>query len=136
MSENDNREQFGIPRDPQASGTIPEEQKASGQQQGGSDKREQFSIPRDPQASEVIPEEQKASGQRAENGSRDGEGDGQANGSQQAQAQEESRQGQHGAVGELIEIKGVVVDVRFDADEIPEIYNALTASFEVEGVES
>ncbi len=98
-----------------------------------SDKREQFNIPRDPQASQSIPEEQQASGQQqVENGSRDGEGDGQANGGQQTQAQEESRQQAGGGVGEVLEIKGVVIDVRFDEDTIPEIYNALTVEFETE----
>ncbi|MCA1740476.1 MAG: hypothetical protein LC740_17130, partial [Actinobacteria bacterium] len=136
MSESDKREQFGIPRDPQAPGTIPEEQKGSGQQQSESDQREQFNIPRDPQATESIPEEQQGSGQRVESGSRDGDQDGQANGGQQTQDEEESqREGQRG-VGEVVEIKGVVVDIRFHPDEIPEIYNALTVSFEVEGVEN
>jgi F-type H+-transporting ATPase subunit beta len=100
-----------------------------------SDKREQFGIPRDSQASESIPEEQQTSGQRVEDGSRDGEQDGQGNGGQQTQAQEESRREGQGGVGEVVEIKGVVVDIRFHSDEIPEIYNALTISFEVEGVE-
>jgi F-type H+/Na+-transporting ATPase subunit beta len=98
-----------------------------------SDKREQFNIPRDPQASESIPDEQQtAPQQQVENGSRDGEGDGRADGGQQTQTQEESRQEAGGGVGELLEIKGVVVDVRFDEDELPEIYNALTVSFENE----
>ena len=138
----DEREQFGIPRDPRATESIPEEQKAGGQkaggqpaggqQQGDSDKREQFGIPRDPQASERVPEEQQAGGQRVENGSQDGNQDGRANGGRQAQAQEESGQGVGGGVGAVVEIKGVVVDVRFNEDDIPEMFNALKVEFEIE----
>jgi F-type H+/Na+-transporting ATPase subunit beta len=97
-----------------------------------SDNRDHFNIPRDQQASESIPEEQRASGQRVENGSRDGEQqDGQVDGGRQAQAQEESNQEGQGGVGEVVEIKGVVVDVRFDEDDIPEIFNALKVEYEV-----
>jgi F-type H+-transporting ATPase subunit beta len=97
-----------------------------------SDDRDHFNIPRDQQASESIPEEQRASGQRVENGSRDGEQqDGQVDGGRQAQAQEESNQEGQGGVGEVVEIKGVVVDVRFDEDDIPEIFNALKVEYEV-----
>ncbi|MDQ4106224.1 MAG: F0F1 ATP synthase subunit beta, partial [Actinomycetota bacterium] len=35
-----------------------------------------------------------------------------------------------GGVGEVIEVKGPVVDVRFAGDEIPEIFNALTVPLE------
>jgi F-type H+-transporting ATPase subunit beta len=97
-----------------------------------SDDRDHFNVPRDQQASESIPEEQRASGQRVENGSRDGEQqDGQVDGGRQAQAQEESNQEGQGGVGEVVEIKGVVVDVRFDEDDIPEIFNALKVEYEV-----
>jgi F-type H+-transporting ATPase subunit beta len=115
VSESDKREQFGIPRDPQATERISEEQQASGQQASG---------------------QQQSSGQRIENGSRHGEQDGQANGGHQAQAQEESRDGTQGSVGEVVEIKGVVVDVRFPEDEMPEIFNALKVEFEVEDGEA
>ncbi len=117
------KEQFGIPRDQQASENIPEEQQTSGQQSEG---KEQFGIPRDSQATE-----------RAGNGTRGATEDGQQTDGQQAtQTQEESQQQAGGGVGQIVEIKGVVVDVRFDPDEIPEIYNALTVSFEVEDVEN
>ncbi|MDQ3892159.1 MAG: F0F1 ATP synthase subunit beta [Actinomycetota bacterium] len=39
-------------------------------------------------------------------------------------------------MGEVVEIKGVVVDVRFDEDELPEIFNALKAEFETEDGET
>jgi F-type H+-transporting ATPase subunit beta len=38
-------------------------------------------------------------------------------------------------VGTVIEVKGPVVDVRFKPEEIPEIYNALTVSFGIDGDE-
>jgi F-type H+-transporting ATPase subunit beta len=38
-------------------------------------------------------------------------------------------------VGTVVEIKGPVVDVRFSPEDIPEIYNALTVKFEVDGEE-
>ena len=78
------------------------------------DKREHFNIPTSEQAA-----------QQAENGSRDGSQDGQA-----AQAQEETREGTQGGVGEVVEIKGVVVDARFDEDEMPNLFNALTIEIE------
>jgi len=37
-----------------------------------------------------------------------------------------------GGLGKIIEVKGPVVDVRFDPQEIPEIYNALLVEFEPE----
>ncbi|WP_084709371.1 F0F1 ATP synthase subunit beta [Rubrobacter aplysinae] len=37
-----------------------------------------------------------------------------------------------GGLGRIIEVKGPVVDVRFEAEEIPEIYNALLVEFEPE----
>jgi F-type H+/Na+-transporting ATPase subunit beta len=139
VSESDNREHFSIPRDSEAPEQASGAQQDSGQQQSSgqqSDQREHFGIPRDPQASEQASGAQQTSEQQVENGSRDGESDGRADGGQQAQAQEESRQEAQGGVGELLEIKGVVVDIRFHEDELPEIYNALTVSFEVEGVEN
>ncbi|MDQ4043794.1 MAG: F0F1 ATP synthase subunit beta [Actinomycetota bacterium] len=48
----------------------------------------------------------------------------------------ESREGTGGGVGEVVEIKGVVVDVRFNEEEIPEIFNALKVEFEAEEGES
>ncbi len=97
-----------------------------------SDKREKFNIPRDPQAPEQASGEQRTSGQQVENGAHDGEGDGRTNGGRQAQAQEESGQGVGGGIGEVVEIKGVVVDVRFNEDDIPEIFNALKVEYEIE----
>jgi F-type H+-transporting ATPase subunit beta len=95
---------------------------------GGSDQREQFGIPRDEQASSQAA----TSGQQAEDGAgSNGHEDGQA-----TQTQEESAQQVGGGVGKLVEIKGVVVDVRFDEDELPEIYNALTVTFETEDAQS
>jgi F-type H+/Na+-transporting ATPase subunit beta len=79
-----------------------------------------------------IPTEEEVD-QQAENGGARGEqGDGQVDGQQQAAAQTESREGTGGGVGEVVEIKGVVVDVRFDEEEIPEIFNALKVEFEAE----
>jgi F-type H+/Na+-transporting ATPase subunit beta len=50
-----------------------------------------------------------------------------------AQTPQESPNGsdgvKQGGLGTIVEIKGPVVDVRFSADEIPEIYNALTVEF-------
>ena len=40
-----------------------------------------------------------------------------------------------GGLGRIIEVKGPVVDARFDSEEIPEIYNALTLEFQPEGEE-
>src|SRR5918997_6357707 len=39
-------------------------------------------------------------------------------------------------VGTVVEVKGPVVDVRFPAEEIPEIYNALTVPLSVDGGET
>jgi len=132
VSESDNRERFGIPRDPEATEKIPEEQQASGQRQSESDNREHFGIPRDPQASEKVTEQRQTG-----NGSHDG--DGQQSNEQRTpssgdgqEAQEESEQKQQGGVGKVVEIRGVVVDIRFAPEDIPEINNALTTSFETE----
>jgi F-type H+-transporting ATPase subunit beta len=85
------------------------------------EKRDYFRIPTEGEAD-----------QRAENGGvRSGQEDGQAGG-QAVGAQEEPRQGAQGGIGEVVEIKGVVVDVRFHEDELPEIFNALKAEFETE----
>ncbi|HZB82841.1 MAG TPA: F0F1 ATP synthase subunit beta [Rubrobacteraceae bacterium] len=94
-----------------------------------SERQEHFGIPREPQASERASEQQQ---QQVEDGSPDGSQDGQ----QATQTQEESQQQVGGGVGELLEIKGVVVDVRFKEDDLPEIYNALTVSFETEDGEN
>ncbi len=89
------------------------------------EKRDYFRIPTEGEAD-----------QRAENGGvRSGQEDGQAGG-QAVGAQEESRQEAQGGIGEVVEIKGVVVDVRFDEDEMPEIFNALKAEFETEDGET
>ena len=89
------------------------------------EKRDYFRIPTEGEAD-----------QRAENGGvRSGQEDGQAGG-QAVGAQEESRQEAQGGIGEVVEIKGVVVDVRFDEDELPEIFNALKAEFETEDGET
>ncbi len=131
MSESDKRDQFGVPREERASIEIPTEPQVSGEgassegSSGGSDQREQFGIPREQQASE------RASEQQAEDGAQDGSQDG-----QQATQEEAQQQQVGGGVGKLIEVKGVVVDVRFNEDEIPEIYNALTVSFETEDAAS
>ena len=135
MSESDKRDQFGVPREEEASIEIPTEPQMPGRgapsgegASGGSDQREQFGIPRDEQASSQAA----TSGQQAEDGAgSNGHEDGQA-----TQTQEESAQQAGGGVGKLVEIKGVVVDVRFDEDEIPEIYNALTVTFETEDAEN
>ncbi len=89
------------------------------------EKRDYFRIPTEGEAD-----------QRAENGGvRSGQEDGQAGG-QAVGAQEESRQEAQGGIGEVVEIKGVVVDVRFHEDELPEIFNALKAEFETEDGET
>ena len=88
------------------------------------EKRDYFRIPTEGEAD-----------QRAENGGRSGQEDGQAGG-QAVGAQEEPRQGAQGGIGEVVEIKGVVVDVRFDEDKLPEIFNALKAEFETEDGET
>ena len=36
-------------------------------------------------------------------------------------------------IGKIVQVIGAVVDVQFDADKIPEIYNALEVSLKVEG---
>ncbi|MGX8717261.1 MAG: F0F1 ATP synthase subunit beta, partial [bacterium] len=36
-------------------------------------------------------------------------------------------------VGKIVQVIGAVVDVQFDADKIPEIYNALEVSLKIEG---
>jgi F-type H+/Na+-transporting ATPase subunit beta len=129
VSESDKRDQFGIPREERASIEVPTEPQMSGEgASGGSDQREQYGIPREQQASSRASSEQ----QQAENGAQDGSQDGQQ--ATQEEAQQQQQVG--GGVGELISIKGVVVDVRFDEDELPEIYNALTVSFETEDAEN
>lgn len=85
-----------------------------------SDQRDYFGIPTTEETS-----------QGQGNGAPDGDGNGQAGGRQATQ--EESRQGQQGGVGHIVEIRGVVVDIRFSPEELPEIYNALTTSFEIDG---
>ncbi|HEX8259762.1 MAG TPA: F0F1 ATP synthase subunit beta [Rubrobacteraceae bacterium] len=92
-----------------------------------SDDRERFSIPRDPEAPEQASGTQQTSTQQTEDGAQNGSQDG-----QQQATQEESNQQVGGGVGEILEIKGVVIDVRFGEDDIPEIYNALTVEFETE----
>jgi F-type H+-transporting ATPase subunit beta len=57
------------------------------------------------------------------------------NGSTDGQAAERRRErngstGHEGGVGTVIEIKGPVIDVRFEPEEIPEIYNALIVPIE------
>ena len=91
-----------------------------------SDKRDYFSIPKDSEAPERASEAQQTSGQQTGNGGRDGQPNG------QQQAQEETRQERKGGVGKVLEIRGVVVDIRFEPEELPQIFNALTTSFEAE----
>jgi len=91
-----------------------------------SDKRDYFSIPKDPEAPERASEAQQTSGQQTGNGGRDGQPNG------QQQAQEETKQERKGGVGKVLEIRGVVVDIRFEPEELPQIFNALTTSFEAE----
>ena len=103
------------------------------------DKREHFSIPRDPQAPEQASGSQQATGQQPGDGARgeqgNGQAGGQAGGQQQTATREEPRERVEG-VGEVVEIKGVVVDVRFNEEEIPEIFNALKVEIEGENGES
>ncbi len=103
------------------------------------DKREHFSIPRDPQAPEQASGSQQATGQQSGDGARgeqgNGQAGGQAGGQQQTATREEPRERVEG-VGEVVEIKGVVVDVRFNEEEIPEIFNALKVEIEGENGES
>jgi F-type H+/Na+-transporting ATPase subunit beta len=89
------------------------------------EKRDYFRIPTEGEAD-----------QRAENGGvRSEQEDGQADG-QTVGAQDESRQEVQGGIGKVVEIKGVVVDVRFDEDDMPEIFNALKVEFETENGET
>ncbi len=89
---------------------------------------EQFGIPREEQASTRASEQQQASEQQTGgNGARGESQDGQQ---ATTEAGQEGQQQDGGGVGHIVEIKGVVVDVRFDEDAIPEIYNALTVDFE------
>ncbi|QIN83206.1 F0F1 ATP synthase subunit beta [Rubrobacter tropicus] len=54
-----------------------------------------------------------------------------------AERQERNGGGEAGAgVGTVVEVKGPVVDVRFPAETIPEIYNALTVPLDVNGEET
>src|SRR5215211_2141806 len=48
---------------------------------------------------------------------------------------ENGANGQNSGVGTVVEIKGPVVDVRFNPEEIPEIYNALSVPLRVDGDE-
>jgi F-type H+/Na+-transporting ATPase subunit beta len=91
-----------------------------------SEEREHFGIPREEQASARASEEQ-ASEQQTGNGARGESQDGQQ---ATTEAEQDGQQQAGGGVGHIVEIKGVVVDVRFDEDAIPEIYNALTVDFE------
>ena len=91
-----------------------------------SDKRDYFSIPKDSEAPERTSEAQQTSGQQTGNGDHDGQPNG------QHQAQEQSGQERKGGVGKVLEIRGVVVDIRFEPEELPQIFNALTTSFEAE----
>jgi len=91
-----------------------------------SDKRDYFSIPKDPEAPERASEAQQTSGQQTGNGGRDGQPNG------QQQTQEETKQERKGGVGKVLEIRGVVVDIRFEPEELPQIFNALTTSFEAD----
>jgi F-type H+-transporting ATPase subunit beta len=104
------------------------------------DKREHFSIPRDPQAPEQASGSQQATGQQTGDGALgeqgNGQAGGQADGQQQTATREEPRERVAGGVGEVVEIKGVVVDVRFNEEEIPEIFNALKVEIEGENGES
>ncbi|MEW6638613.1 MAG: F0F1 ATP synthase subunit beta, partial [Actinomycetota bacterium] len=61
-----------------------------------------------------------------ENGAPDGQG-------VEQQAERNGRKGRPAGTGTVVEVKGPVVDVRFKPEEIPEIYNALTVEFEVDG---
>ena len=61
-------------------------------------------------------------------GSSDGESNGGGNGQAQTQERERGGNGKVTGVGTVIEVKGPVVDVRFQPDEIPEIFNALSVN--------
>ena len=63
-----------------------------------------------------------------------GGGNGGANGQEaERSVQRNGREGAQGATGTVVEIRGPVVDVRFAPEEIPEIYNALTAPLQGSG---
>src|SRR3712207_4691734 len=68
-------------------------------------------------------------GTRTENGSSDGQA------AEQQVERNGGAEGREGGVGTVVEIKGPVVDVRYSPEDIPEIYNALTVRFEVDGGE-
>src|ERR687893_1595555 len=66
---------------------------------------------------------------RTENGSPDGQS------AEQQAERDGGAKGREGGVGSVVEIKGPVVDVRYSPEDIPEIHNALTVRFEVDGEE-
>jgi F-type H+-transporting ATPase subunit beta len=60
-------------------------------------------------------------------------------GTEGAQSSTRTANGSNGrgtGVGTVVEVKGPVVDVRFNANEIPEIYNALSVPLKVDGDET
>ncbi len=73
-------------------------------------------------------------------GNQEGQVEGTGNGAPDGQPAERAEQNGGGegktGVGTVVEVKGPVVDVRFAAEEIPEIYNALTVPLDVDGDES
>ena len=62
--------------------------------------------------------------------------DGASEGAQASTRTENGANGRGSGIGTVVEVKGPVVDVRFNAEEIPEIYNALTVPLNVDGNES
>src|ERR671914_1928428 len=63
---------------------------------------------------------------RTENGSPDGQA------TEEQRSERDGTEDREGGVGTVVEIKGPVVDVRFNPEDIPETYNALIVKFEVE----
>src|SRR3712207_826426 len=73
-------------------------------------------------------ESERTEQQQTQNGSPDGH-------AAELQSERDGQDGQRGGVGTIVEVKGPVVDVRFNPEEIPEIYNAVTVPLNHDGEE-
>ncbi|WP_228281789.1 F0F1 ATP synthase subunit beta [Rubrobacter marinus] len=97
-----------------ATGGNAGEPAAEGQQEEGSS-----------QSSGTGTEDQRQTNARRTPGHESNGGSNGGNGQAQTQERERGANGKVTGVGTVIEVKGPVVDVRFDPEEIPEIFNAL-----------
>ena len=85
------------------------------------------------QSSETGAQGQRTKVRRTPSHEGNGGSNGGSNGQTQAQEGNRGANGKLTGVGTITEVKGPVVDVRFSPEEIPEIYNALTASLQGSG---